>query len=64
VPYDGEQQSAATESGQPGELNVSAIVYLTAGEGVALVARQTSGGDLDVLGMGQRTSLSLQFLSP
>ena len=63
-PYNGEQQSAVTEGGQSGELTVTAILRLEANEAVSMVARQNSGADLQVLGMGQRTSFSLQFVSP
>jgi hypothetical protein len=31
---------------------------------VSLVASQSSGGPLNLLGTGQETSLALQFLSP
>jgi hypothetical protein len=63
-PYNGEQQGAVTEGGQSGELTVTAILRLEANEAVAMVARQNSGVDLQVLGLGQRTSFSLQFVSP
>ncbi|MEI6688854.1 MAG: hypothetical protein WCN97_05785 [Thermoleophilia bacterium] len=63
-PYNGEQQSAVTEGGQSGELTVTAILRLGANEAVSMVARQNSGTDLQVLGLGERTSFSLQFVSP
>jgi hypothetical protein len=62
-PYNGEQQSAVTEGGQSGELTVTAILRLGANEAVSMVARQNSGVDLQVLGLAQRTSFSLQFVS-
>lgn len=63
-PFNGEQQAAVTEGGQSGELTVTAIVHLSYGEGVVMTVRQNSGSDLQVLGLGERTSLSLQFISP
>jgi hypothetical protein len=62
--FDGQQQPAVTEGGQPTQISVSAIVYLNAGESISLAARQYSGADLQVLGTGQQTALALQFLSP
>ena len=62
--FDGQQQPAVTEGGQPTQISVSAIVYLNAGESISLAARQYSGADLQVLGTGEQTALALQFLSP
>ena len=62
-PYNGEQQSAVTEGGQSGELTVTTSLRLDANEAVSMVARQNSGADLQVLGLAQRTSFSLQFVS-
>ena len=62
--FDGQQQPAVTEAGQPTQISLAAIVFLNAGESVSLAVRQFSGGSLQVLGTGQQTALALQFLSP
>lgn len=63
-PYFGEAQSAITAPGEPSAISLSSLLHLEAGQAVALAARQGSGGDLQVLGVGQQTALTLQFLSP
>ncbi len=63
-PYTGEQQGAVTQTNQLSEMSVTLTTRLAAGEAVAIAVRQGSGGDLQVLGLGQRTALSLQMLTP
>ncbi len=62
-PYTGEQQEAVTQGGYLSEMSVTVTTRLAAGEAVAIAVRQGSGGDLQVLGLGQRTALSLQMLT-
>ncbi len=63
-PYIGEQQMAVTQARELSELSVTLTTRLAAGEAVAIAVRQGSGVDLQVLGLGQRTALSLQMLTP
>ena len=60
----GQEMGAVTEPGLQTEMTVSGTLHLAAGDSVSLVAKQGSGGDLQLLGLGQRTALALQFLSP
>ncbi len=63
-PYIGEQQMAVTQARELSELSVTLTLRLAAGDAVAIAVRQGSGVDLQVLGLGQRTALSLQMLTP
>ena len=62
-PYAGAQQPAAS-GGATTALSAAVVVHLDAGASVSLVAQQTSGGALNLLGAGQTTGLTLQLLSP
>ena len=62
-PYAG-QRSPAAGAGEPVALSASAVIHLDAGSAVSLYVQHGSGGVLNVLGTGQETGLSLQFLSP
>ena len=62
-PYAGAQQPA-TAGGAATALSAAVVVHLDAGASVSLVAQQTSGGSLSLLGTGQATGLTLQLLGP
>ena len=63
-PLFGEEVGANVDPGSPTSISISGTIRLEAGASVALAVRQTSGRDIAILGTGQQTALSLQFLSP